>query len=332
MSNQYQGSQIGGPNTSPVPGIGVYPVISIPDDLADPLDSYCFLSQYETIADFLEYLNLSQRQSFGTGRDGEGIYDNITTTLTRDMHFKNLTVRSSFVSNGGYRIYVDGTCYIDYFSAVHSNGHNASGSTGGIPSAQGTLRGGAEGAVGGIGPNDGDEGTSPGYSLGAGNGGAGADGGSQTGGIGGTGTGTTSNQGRVQLYSPRYFGSIVSPNLQVTPLAGGASGGGGGGAEFGIGGGGGGGGGFLCIAARKIVLDSAITIFAQGGRGAAGSAGGGGGGGGGGGVILLAYKSLEILDGTTLTAAELCGGGRGGGTGMLKGTDGSDGNIIQIQV
>jgi prepilin-type N-terminal cleavage/methylation domain-containing protein len=72
---------------------------------------------------------------FGTGQDGSVTLPAGVTTLTRDMHYANLTVPAgTSLKTGGYRIFVSGTLILD--GSISNNGGD--GSSGGSASSNGS--------------------------------------------------------------------------------------------------------------------------------------------------------------------------------------------------
>jgi hypothetical protein len=266
---------------------------------------------------------------FGDGSDGDVTIGAGTTTLSRDMFYRNLTISAGGILNpAGYKVFVSGTCLInatgkiDRTGAAGGAGGNSSGGSPGAGGAAGAATGagtlgadaaagaGGQGAINSLSPgSNGGGGTTvnPSYATGitAANGGLGGSGTTASGSIG---TGGTVTQGA--LYNVvRTIGSVLSwlmfpaatvsstPPTQLFPTTG----------QYGgspsAGGGAGGGG----------------TTMACGG--------GGGGGGGTGGKIFLATRILNNLGsivskggaagngGLGYTAGGSSGGGGGGGGG-----------------
>lgn len=270
--------------------------------------------------------------TFGDGSDGPGDIAG-TTTLTREMYYSTLVVRSTgTLVTAGYRVYVQGLLTIEAGGVIHDDGNAGSTSTGGAAlAARGTLN--SDSGAGGNGRN------TTGNGSGGGNPTAqffnntavpnGGPGGNATGGNNGGGAGVVTVRsaagGSIRHHITAILGHCAAGNGIFQPGSGGAGGGGGGcnvGTGTAVSGGGGSGGGSVCIACR--VLNSAGTIRANGGAGAAASGitgdgvAGGGGGGGGGWVSIVA--GLVLAQGTVQAA----GGapGAGGGTGGVAGTSG----------
>lgn len=284
---------------------------------------------------------------FGDGSDGDVTVSSGTTTLSRDMYYKNLTVSGTgTISATGYKIFVSEiltitgapAAAITYNGSAGGNASTTTGGSAGAASSTNTQGGGGDSVSG---PNGGVTTGTSGTTSGAlspavgGNGsGGGGTAGNGSGGSGGFGGGI----GSYTLYASRkrantlfYQGASVA---QVKGGAAGGSGGSGGGNSSAAGGGGGAsgsGGGHLFIAARIINRGGSTgtgAIQANGGNGgnggspASGNKGGGGGGGGGnGGWVQLIYQHLI---GSTATNAIQAKGGNGGTGGSKSGT-GTDG-------
>lgn len=288
---------------------------------------------------------------FGTGADGNVTVSSGTTTITRDMHYANLTLSGTGKINvNGFRVFVAGTLDISaagnqaIYTAVNPGGAG-SGATGGggagalasplVPyhgpnganGATGTTGVGAAGAAGsGAGTF---VLTSPGSA-----GGAGGAGGSGAGGAGGAVSGSAGTV--VSLTSPFWMASFAYA------CGGAACTGGGSGAGDGTNAGGGGGGGCtanqaLFIFANTINRGASTAAGAlwcrgsnggNGGNGTAGNTGGGGGGGGGqSGYIWIVCNALTGATATNcldITPGNGGAGGNGVGTG-IGGTGGTGG-------
>ena len=287
---------------------------------------------------------------FGTGADGTVTISSGTTTLTRDMHYANLTMSGTGVLKlNGYRVYVNGTLDLSGApaGAIISNGpngNNATGAAGGTavpsgltgyptPSPAYTLSAGGTGnTTTGTNPTQ-SNGTVP----------FGDSGGGGAGGAGGAGV----SAGAAGLAGQYINSAAITPTpfIQYAALGGfnatqaqpiysglyGAAAGQGGGDAVNAGGGGGSGGvpGFYCVIyARTIARGSNSTasiVQAKGGNGGngangvAGTAGGGGGGGGGSGGFI--FILCETLTGSTLTNALDFSGGTGGTGGNSPSTN-----------
>jgi hypothetical protein len=282
---------------------------------------------------------------FGTGADGAVTISSGTTTLSRDMHYTNLTLSGSGKLNAnGWRIYVSGTLDISAAGAqaIYNNatayGSANSGQTGGannglppsatvnFPSASGN---GGAGSISGAG-TAGSNGSSYNVMAGLGSG-AGSAGGGGSGGAGGT---ITRNVYAIPQntvpWLPQYFNYFGGNPLVMNNSAGGGGGGQGDGTNAGGGGGGGGMcGGNLVLNVRIIARGSNSTasilqaLGASGQKGANGLAGnangGGGGGGGGGGVVQIICETLtgsSISNAIDVSAGSGGGGGNGSGSGL----------------
>lgn len=296
---------------------------------------------------------------FGTGADGAATISSGTITLTRDMHYTNLTLSGTGAINpAGWRLFVSGTLDLSAAAAgaIAVNGvpaNNASGASGGAASGglsqrtvgQSPQTGGAGGAGStGIG-SAGTTGASTTYGNG-GNGGAAGAGGSATSAGGAAGAGGTETV-QIPLNTPTMNFWLPANNASLASGLIGGGGGGGGGDGTNAGGGGGSGGsygGIIALYARNIQRGANATaslLQAKGSNGGAGAngvagnaAGGGGGGGGGGGLI---YIVTEALLGTAIANALDVSGGTGGAGGTGAGTGhggnggtGGAGGSIQI--
>ncbi len=289
---------------------------------------------------------------YGDGSDGDVTVSG-TTTLTRDMYYRNLTVTGT-LNSAGFRIFVSQVLDVSgtIQALVADGGGSADNIQGlGASTTWAGLGAGGAGGDGGQGQIDnGDDGmqapdtieVSAGLFLAPGAGAAGGTGGNggstahrAGGGYGVGGTMVT----RGTIHAAVHFWSVddASGNsiVQLLGGSGGGGGGGGGGDRFtnpgGGGGGGGAGGGLLGIWARKIVNSGAIK--APGGNGGVGGydvesvldiAGGGGGGGGGGGLVYLHFDSYSGAG--TVTAPGGFGGAGGLGFAGYVGNDGSAGS------
>lgn len=303
----------------PAPGGGFPPILGSPGDEAGPLGGGSGVTSLE---------NLIEELLFGTGSDGDVTITG-TTTLTRDMHYEDLTIAvGGILEPNGFRVFCSHS--LTNLGTIRSNGSNGSdagggGGAGGAGAGRGTLGGGGTGGNGGT---DGGAGSTPGTGNG-GFGGAGGAGGAVGGSAGGTATNVWSDTPSpiVVIAGLEYYDSTVLA-LAV------GGGGGGGGEDNGPsddGGGGGGGGGLILICAPTF--RSSGTIQANGGSGGSGGTGGaggdgGGGGGGGGGALLVVTR-----ESTTLAGTRTYTGGTGGGGGTSDpGSNGSNGAEFIIQV
>jgi len=281
---------------------------------------------------------------FGDGSDGDVTVSAGTTTLTRDMYYKNLTVNGSgLIVASGYRIFVSEILDITSapIGAIRQEGAagnaGAAGGTAGSATSStsaatigGALAGAAGGAGGTAAGSNGSNGnaSSPGN---GGSGGAGSAGGSGSGGAGGT-AGTAGTASNAVSFHRWTVETIRGASLILGGGGGGGgSGGGGDGTAGGGGGSGGGGGGVVWVSARIInrgasTATSAIrAVGGAGGNGgspAAGNRGGGGGGGGGsGGWIFVAY--MHLIGSTKTSCCRVSG--NAGGTGGTKTGTGNNG-------
>lgn len=288
---------------------------------------------------------------FGTGADGNVTISSGTTTITRDMHYRNLTVLGGTLNVNGFRVFVSETL-TSWGGVIAGNGPiptAAIGAVGGsasltitgstIPSGAWTQ---AQGGIGNI--TTGINPTQP-FNGVISNGVGGRGGNSGNGGLGvsagGTGLlGQTINSGPVLPAGPiqtfHVFGSRDQVGGLLHPGMFGAPGGQGGGDGTNAGGGGGGPGGpgcWLAIFARTIFRGASTVVGAfrangadggNGANGVGGTAGGGGGGGGGSGGGI--YMVVGRLSGTAVVGALQANGGRGGDGGNSPSTNrGGDG-------
>jgi len=288
---------------------------------------------------------------FGSGKDGDVVITS-DTTVSRDMEYRNLTVKSGATLNpNGWRIFVSDTLTIEEGGKISRDGNDGGNAascpgwgvcwrcpgSGGAPLQAHTVGGSGGGASGSCGnAGDGESGEAGGN---GGNGGD-AENGARSGGNGGAGGNKIIN------YLPSPFMSFLSLPVEIAET-GGAGGGGGAGytsaSGRSAGGGGGSGGGVIHIFAKNIILNGNIT--AKGGKGGNGVCGcscgscshlyyaAGGGGGGGGGFILLVYKTKTGSGTIDVSGGE---GGKGctdyyGDVGE-DGEDGKAGYIKEFQI
>ena len=295
---------------------------------------------------------------FGTGVDGSVTISGGTTTLTRDMHYTNLTITGGTLATNGFRVYVSGTLDLSFAPAGAiiagqslSTPYAAASAVWTLPGGNGGRGSGTGGTGAGSNGNGGNPGTTQNFPIIGGNSSASGNGGAGTNG-GGTGanplyTGTPTNA----LFPGGFIGPIQT-NYSYTPLnvlsgIGGGSGGVGGGDGTNAGGNSGGGGNSsaaIGIWARNIqrgtnstaaIISAVGTVGGNGSSPAAGNTGGGGGGsgGGGGGVYIV----VENLLGSTITNAIDVSGGAGGTGGNGHGTGGGgngggSGGSGQVQI
>jgi len=274
---------------------------------------------------------------FGDCSDGDVTIAAGTTTLSREMHYGNLTLAAgASLKTAGNRIFVNGTLTYNVGASINDNGNAGNGAVGGAGWAARGYLGGASGAGGAgwsmvsVNQANGNAGTSSGGSSSLNNsniaptGGAGGNSTTRTGGVGGTAPQPTPSQ--------KWSGRWLDGRATNGAFNGGSGGGGGAltvtaytSGTF-ISGGGGSGGGIVWVAARHIV-GGGIGFSANGGAGANGSVGVGtgtcaGGGGGGGGNVTVICKSytgpvsLYVMGG---------GGGSGAATAGLSAGNGLNG-------
>jgi len=264
---------------------------------------------------------------FGDGNDGT-VTISTTVTLTRDMFYDVLTVRSGGVlKTANYRVFCSVSCTVQSGGIIQNDGVSGTVARwGGVAVTAGTLGAGANGVDAPATNTNGQAGVATTLSFGGASGAGGAAASTYTGGAGASATAPGATFG-----SPRALPIALTmkalSNGGTSTFTGGA-GGGSGAAKVWNGGGGGSGAGVMVLAAKALTIDG--TVRADGGTGGqsngGGLADGGAGGGGGGGCIVLVYNSLTNTG--TLTAK----GGAGGaaqGTGNA-GVAGSAGTIIQL--
>jgi hypothetical protein len=288
----------------------------------------------EISASFLDAL-------FGDASDGD-VTISAFTTLSREMHYNNLTVTSAGqLKPNGCRIYVRGTLTIAAGGSIDDDGFSATnqvGRTGFIArnylGGQGTNAGSGWSVVAVSQANGNAAINNTNCSLNVTNAAPiGGNGGNSSGRLGGAG-GTAPQNATPQKWSGRILdgrGSFGAFN--------GGSGGGGGAVSVTvytsgtfISGGGGSGAGIVWIAAATIANSG--NISAKGGNGANASLGVGtgscgGGGGGGGGLVAIITRSTTI--GGTVSAAAGTGG-TGAGVGATNGGNGTPGHYVLMVV
>jgi hypothetical protein len=286
-------------------------------------------------------------QVFGYGTDGDLTISVGTTTLQRDMYYRNLTITGSgILATAQYKVFVSEVLDLSAApaGAIQCNGvagATVSGTTGGAGgsgvSAASFGISGAGGAGGAGGAATGTNSSTPtgvtigygGKQSGTANSGTGGTGSSGSGGVG-SAAGTPSNASLSNPPGAVYTNLNVKGTTFTQAGCGGAGGGGGGGdgTAGGGGGGGGSGGGAVAVFARYLVTDGSTTagaIQSKGGAGggganaAAGNRGGGGGGAGGcGGYVYLVIGQrigTAVADLVNVDAGAGAAGGNGTGTG-----------------
>lgn len=298
--------------------------------------------------------NAMQSFFFGDGSDGDVSVSSGTTTLTRDMYYRNLTLSGTgAISTVGWRVFVAEKLDLSAApaGAIKANGtaggtsSSATGGSGVSGASIGTIAGGTgsgTGGAGGAGTTGSNATGGAGGTGGGNNGGLGGAGsaGANNGFAGGTGSSAAATNGRIVR---KYQDILMGSNAFLGGGTGGGAGGGGGGSSTGGGGGGGGqGGGVVFISANQInrggsTATSAIqALGGTGGTGSSASSGGGGAGAGGGGGWL--YICYGMLQGTTATnaldASSGAGGVGGNGTsaGAAGGAGGAGGRITLINL
>ena len=266
---------------------------------------------------------------FGTGVDGDLVFDGVTTILgmtpvggvylmSTDIFAASLTVNAGVtLRTAGFRIYVANTLTIVATGFVANDGDSATAGDGtpGFGAPVGNVLGGGDGGAGGLGA-DGTPGAGVVFypSRSTGSGGDGGNAVTQVGGAGGT------------VIPQIGFGTyMISTIVLGDAVSGGAGGGGGGGDGAAVGGGGGGGGGAMVISAKHIDAP-ANAIRARGGDGDVGSGGDAGGGGGGQG------GTINIVTNDNVAPTVDVSGGAGGAAagGGVAGSPGTDGVLIAI--
>lgn len=292
---------------------------------------------------------------FGDGSDGDVTISSGTTTLTRPMQYRTLTISGTgALATAGYAVSCSVEC--DFSNAPAgaltpptSNGNSgAAAGTGGtgsgiaanfLPVGASALTGGAGSTAGGA------QASNATTNTGQMGGGGGASGAGGSGASGSGGANRTNIAIPTTAWPPKYVRGPLDSWIRVTTqLACGNTGqsGGGGGGDGAVSGGGGGAGGtggsFVGVWAKSLRRGASTTagaIRALGGNGgnggtpASGNSGGGGAGGGaGGGVVYLVVGGLAGATATNMLNATGGTGGTGGaksGTGT-DGTGGTGGN------
>lgn len=274
----------------------------------------------------------------GDGHDGTVSLTG-TITLTRNMYWTTATVAS-----GGCTVNCAG--FIPYMKTLDAtagtvvfrmNGNDASGQTGGTGHSNvGFLKvNSGSGATGNF--NNGPTGNAPASgnwptSFRAGRGGAGGNGstaGGKVGGAGGTDP-TLALDTEGTLADFEHWKEMRADLASTTRVCGGSGGGAGGGSGAAAAGGGGAGGGCCVVICGTVITPANITVQANGGVGGDGTATGCGGGGGGGG----GYAGIAVLGGgassVTVQANGGAGGASGGGTGTQAGSTGPSGQVLRF--
>lgn len=285
---------------------------------------------------------------FGTGADGDLVYDGTTAilgvspsnkvyTLARDIYADNLTINSGVsIITAGYRIFV--RKFLLNNGTIKWNGTDASADTAGTALAAKLFGASSAGAAGGTGNGTAGNASAKGVGGTGGAGGAGQTAGGGTAGTSATATPPTAAEGGIQnIYTTAVLrGTIFASTTKFTGGDGGAAGGGDG--TSGKGGGGGAGGGIVVIAAKVIDPNGTGDIQAKGGAGGAGVENAGGGGGGGGGVVAIITANPVPTPvsagkpGQTISVAGGAGGAKGSGTGTTAGSAGGAGRYVEIRL
>ena len=270
---------------------------------------------------------------FGAGYFGAGFDGNVsitgTTTLTREMHYNNLTVTATGrLKPAGFRIFVKGLLTIDSGGSIDDDGFDAVGSTAGtVLASRGYLIGAAgSGANGRNTTGNGTIGNGSGGNSSLNNNGVppagGAGGAVPLGLAGGGGSAAQPSPSQNWQSQALYFGARTTGGG-----FGGGAGGGSGGCNVGTGtatsGGGGGGGGLCWVAANSVTNNGRIS--ANGGAGGnavtTGDGAAAGGGGGGGGCVCLITKSQSF--GTVTANGGIAGTSIGASSAAAAGTVGA---------
>ena len=286
---------------------------------------------------FLDFPALSAQAvalPFGDGSDGDASVTSGTTTLTRDMHYRNLTITAGAINTAGYRIYCAGTLDISgatSASRIYVTGAAAgaiSGTFGGL-GGSGTVRASSGGTGGSRGYSSGTSSTS---SL---NGESGSDstGWGGRGGAGGACTYARGGQGGQVGAFPYHQIHALYSQLDLS-----GGGGGGGAAHYTStatysGGGGGEGAPGIFIACRTLLRAIGNYVGTITSTGGAGTNAGvdnallGSGGGGGGGAVVLVAGSLSGSSADDLLQST-------GGAGLTSGGDGAGGygGVVSLTV
>lgn len=292
---------------------------------------------------------------FGGGEDGDLVSTSGTTTLTRDSFYRNITLGTSTINTGNWRLFCQNLTFSGSGAAIvnnggaGSNGSSAGGANGAGVSAVGFIAGAQSGGngfgPGTAGPAAGGQASAVGaLSLGFTFNVPGASGkGGNTAARAGGAAGATNSVGNIKYISTIPFVDhlIRASGVSTFALVQGGTGGRGGSSGASDvatptrgGGGGGGGAGSVVVFAETINITNAVApVFsAQGGVGGNGGstsvadvAGGGGGSGGSGGYIIVVYK--ELIGGPLVGALNASGGAGGnGGSGGVSGAAITGGN------
>lgn len=281
---------------------------------------------------------------FGNGVAGDVTIDE-NSVLNEDLYAENLVIEEETdLDPNGFRIFVRGTLTINgAIRSVGNPGEGANGGVGTLDPQEGTIGGGQAGHAGGAFAANGANGVPLTHSLG-GQGGSGGGNGVQTGGTAAA-VGIEVNEGGLAIANSA-ISMILGRSLAGHLIEGGGGGASGCGATLGGSGGGGGAGGRnIMVAAARVIFGPDGVIESRGGDGADGgdstgvdSRGAGGGGGGGGGLVALIYKNISAGFDENVrlrsTPGEGGAGSAGTGTGAAgnPGADGEPGVTIAIRV
>lgn len=311
-------------------------------------------------AGILSWASAGDLGFYGTGEDGTVVLG-VDTTMTRDMHYRNLDLSTFTLNTAGYRVFVRGLLTGSGKIKAPTGGNGGNGGTGGAGGTAGaaaagvSVPAGVAGKVGGAGGNvgSGGAGTAGDNATGATSSTAGAAGGAggitglgQLGGASGAGGTSTIYGASLSSAFLGYHWLVVSAGAVTNITNGGSAGSGGGGGSNGTaggsGGGSGGGGGNLTVCAYRITgtfnLESIGGNGGNGGTGGGAQEGGGGGGGGGGrgGSAFLLYNDKTGWSGTAVLTGGTggTGGNKSPGAGTAQngvaGANGPNGVFTQI--
>lgn len=261
---------------------------------------------------------------YGSGVDGDVTVSAGVTTLSRNMHYNNLTVNGTGrIDPNGFEILVKDILTFGDSCEISSIGMDGSGFEGGLPTFPGTITGQGSGGNGAIDTFTGNPGTAGTYNIsmiGAGGAGGEGDAGPPEGGFAAYSAQTAAQGGNSSRIHQHFLMETRVYNVAANyiDLSGYGGGGGTGDGVAEIGGGGGGTGGAIIVKARRIIGTGFIESI--GGNGADGGLAGGGTGGGGagpGGSILVFCDSIDssvTVQGVSGTPGLGQNGGTDGGT------------------
>lgn len=271
--------------------------------------------------------------SFGAGEDGDLTINSGTTTLARNMHYRNLTVTGTARLNpNGFEILVKEELTITSGAVISSIGASAAGVIGGASSPAGTFAPTGSGAYGGLDAISAAVTGSPGAGFTAGwigeggKGGFGDDGDPQ-GPTSFYSARTAANGGNANRRNLHFFLEAKLYNsVGYIDYTGPGGGGGVGDAVASSGGGGGAPSQPMIIRAKKIIGDG--DIISQGGDGGDGEMLGGGCGGGGAGQAGTVFIVSSSID-PSINISQIHGAP---GQGVNGGGDGNTGTHAPMVV